>query len=401
MTLKNENETIAPANPWQRSRPPAGDAPTSVLFWLVVLGVGCSSLLTVAWGASALLSQKGSEKLLRIGQILPKLKNVHGERKASAFRMSEPEPSELAHPKDRTPPAAPKSPAVIDQPAVPLAAPVGMSLIPPLDLTPPPVETCLDPVVYLHPCSSPRGDSPMIRTWKTMTMYSLLSAAAVMLAPPPVVIANDKKDPPVEVKGLDDVVKALNELSKRIETLEKKKAPAIDQEGLTEAIRTEVKAAVKEINSKLSEAKLQHKLEIDKLTAEIDALQKKVAANTAAPTPALDKTFMEETRSSLKALQDAVAKIGPTEKRTMMASPLNGGAKLGRVMIVNLYHDDLLFLINGKDYVIPAGKSRLLDDIPVGTLQYRVHSARWGRLIEQSTTLAPGETFTLTAAQQR
>lgn len=242
----------------------------------------------------------------------------------------------------------------------------------------------------------------MIRTWKTMTMYSLLSAAAVMLAPPPVVIANDKKEPSaVEVKGLEDVVKALNEMSKRLETLEKKKAPAIDQEGLTEAIRAEVKAAVKEINSKLGEAKLQHKLEIDKLTADIDALQKKLAANTAAPTPTLDKTFMEETRSSLKALQDAVAKIGPTEKRTMMASPINGGAKLGRVMIVNLYHDDLLFLINGKDYVIPAGKSRLLDDIPVGTLQYRVHSARWGRLIEQSTTLAPGETFTLTAAQQR
>ncbi|MBI3822341.1 MAG: hypothetical protein HY289_06645 [Planctomycetes bacterium] len=410
-----QNETPA-ARPWQRVRPPASsDARTPFSFWLTVLGLACVALLTMTWGASAVLSQKGGEKLLRIGLQLPKLKNSHTERKADAFRMSEPEPSELAHPKDRKTSAA--APKVIEQAPTepPLATPFGPHLIPSFELAPPPVEACTDPVVYLHPCPSHRGDTPMIRNWKTMTMFSLLSAAAVVLVPPPaVVIANDKKDPPVEVKGIDELIKSIDALSKRIEALEKKKAPTVDQDALTDLIRTELRSeikklengALKELTSKLEEARLRHKLDsesyqkqIDKLTGDIASLQKKLADGPS--TPQFDKGFIEETRSDLKSIKDALAKIGPTETRKMMAAPINGGAKLGRVMIVNLYHDDLLFLINGKDFVIPAGRSRLLEEIPVGTVQYRVHSARWGKLVDQSTTLAAGETFTLTAAPQR
>src|SRR5688572_28685370 len=101
----------------------------SLRFWAIVIGLGCVSLFTVMWGASGALASKGSEKLLRIGLLFPKLKGNHGDRKADAFRMSEPEPNESAHPKEWKTPAPPPPPngareiaAVFDQPKVTIEA---------------------------------------------------------------------------------------------------------------------------------------------------------------------------------------------------------------------------------------------------------------------------------------
>jgi hypothetical protein len=424
-----ETEPAPRTSLWHRARPGAGDRHTTLLFWLTVLGLGCVSLLAVTWGASNVLAQKGSEKLLRVDLLFPKLKSIHGEWKASAFHMSEPKPSELAHPKDRkTSALTPLPPMVIDHPTASFVEPVhhdgpepprqvsanpGLHLIPQVELTPPPVETCHDPIIYLQQCSPHRGDSPMIHNWKTLTMYSLLTAAAVTFVPQPALIfADEKKAPALEVKALEELQKSINELVKRIDTLEKKKAPALDMDALTDVIRTEIRAELKKFDSfKADLATVQsdhvkHKLHIetqkaqlDKLTEEISGLRKQLTAGSA--TPSVDKAFMEETRSSLKAINDTIAKMGPTKERLSM-SPANGTTSSGgRVMIVNLYSDDLLFLINGKAYRVPAGRSQLLDNIPVGAVQYRVHSSRWGTLVDQSTTLLAGETFTLTAADQK
>src|SRR5260370_11580515 len=145
-------ESAPAAHPslWHRFRLSAAGRHT-VLFWVCVFGVGCAALVTATWGASAVLARKGSEKLLHVERLFPKLNSIHGERKADAFRMSEPEPSESAHPKERKT-QAPMLPAVIDNPKAAIvrtphqadgpeparlasAAP-GLELMPQLELSP-------------------------------------------------------------------------------------------------------------------------------------------------------------------------------------------------------------------------------------------------------------------------
>src|SRR5207249_1722994 len=103
----------------------------------------------------------------------------------------------------------------------------------------------------------------------------------------------------------------------------------------------------------------------------------------------------------IKALQDTIAKLGPTEKRTS-AYP-NGAAalKTGRVAIVNLYSEDLLFVVNGVGHRVAARTSKIVDNVPTGALNYEVFSERWGTLENRVTSIAAGDTFTLTASNPR
>ena len=63
----------------------------------------------------------------------------------------------------------------------------------------------------------------MIRNWKAITMYSLLSAGAVtFMAPPPLAFADEpKKD------ALEEVRRSLKEIAERLDKIEKKKAPEL------------------------------------------------------------------------------------------------------------------------------------------------------------------------------
>ena len=417
---ERENEPAVHVSLWHRFRPSAADGHTSLLFWLTVLALGSVSLLSVTWIASAALAKKGSEKLLRVDLLLPKLKSIHGERKAPAFRMSEPETSDLAHPKDRkTSAPAHLQPVVIDHPtgttveiphhaephaATPERPPFASSVIPPLIVPPPMVETCDDPVVFLPQCNSPRGDSPMIRNWKTLTMYSLLSAAAIALAPPPpMVFAEEKKAKVVDEKVMQDLVERVAALeNKKLTVAEKEAIGAIMgaelkklEEGALANLKQDLKTVTtgvadltKEIANMKGEQLLQ-KIQIENQKSLINQLSKRLDAGPAAPI--VDKAMLE----LLKDIKDGIAKLGPTTERKMMSAP--NGAAMGRVMLVNLYTEDLLVLINGKPFRVPAGKTRPVDDVPAGSLEFQVHSERWGTFANRSAQLLPGGTYTLTA----
>src|ERR1043166_2328457 len=179
------------SNPWRRQPADGASLRVSFAFWLSVLGLACVLLVFVTWGVSSALGQNGSENLLRFGRLLPKLNSIHGERKAVAFPTSEPRVSAPAFLKDQTtlPPAPPASGKVpVPEPVRPVATPEPPRLIPgpelhgmaPIEVPTPVVPTCDDPTVYLQQCTAPRGDSPMIRNWKALTTYSLLSAAAAL-----------------------------------------------------------------------------------------------------------------------------------------------------------------------------------------------------------------------------
>jgi hypothetical protein len=415
-----ENEPAARASLWHRIRPAADDRHTSLLFWVTVLGLGCTAFLCAAYGASSVLAKKGSEKLLRVDLLLPKLKSIHGDRKAQSFPMSEPHPSELAQPKERqTSASAHPLPSVVDHPhggtvleTPHVATPEPwMHLIPQVDMTPPPLlETCDEPVIFMHPCTSPRGDSPMIHNWKTLTMYSLLSAATMTFVSPPLAMADDPKP-------LEEVRKSLKAIADRLEKIENKKAPEVDHEALLKAIRAEIKklddGALAKINDKiegvrtsvdglkaevgaLKEEQFKQKLQLEQHKFLIDQLTKKLDAAPTSPT--VDKSVQEK----LKAIQDAIAKLGPTKVRDSMAAP-NGSATTsnGRVMLVNHYSDDLLFIINGARYRVPAHASRLVETVTPGSVNIEVVADRWGIFNRQVTTLAAGELFTLTATPPR
>lgn len=415
---------------WRRFRLRSEDRRTTLVFWPAVVGLACLSLAFVCWVASNVLAQKGSEKLLRFSLILPKLKNSQGERKAEPFRMSEPVPNAVALPKERATPTPVLIPPVVDHPRVPLVEtpqfPVGpvptpepprfepwgvmVSKVDP----PPPVVMCHEPVVYLDPCAPQRGESPMKRNWKMLAMYSLMAVTSVTIAPPPIFTQEPAKD------NTDELKKAIDRLIKRIDVLEQKPT---DEEAIARVMRTELKklengtladikknieqattdvAAIQAEQRKQKKQLEDQKFLIDLLTGRIDSLEKKLLAGGAAPataTPAVDLKFMEEFRSSMKALQETLAKMGTTTERRSMSPPENGitSAKLGRVLIVNHYPQELLFTINGVGHRLPANSSKLVENVPAGALNYEVFMRGLGIVDRQITTLAAGDTFNLTA----
>jgi hypothetical protein len=390
------HDSAARVSLWHRYRPAAADRHTSVLFWLTVLGLGCVSLLIVTWGASSMLARKGSEKLLHVERLFPKLNGIHGERKADAFRMSEPEPSELAHPKERKT-QAPVLPGVIEDPEAAMvqtpkqaegpepprlaSSEPGLHLVTQVELTPPPlVETCDDPIIYVQQCTNQRGDSPMIRNWKTLTMYSLLSAAAVAFAPQPAVVFATEENQPAKADKLSDADKdaIADILRKELKKLE-------------DGVLATLQKRVDTLEGKLSALQLEqlgHKILIDQLTKRLDA---------ASASPVVDKAMMD----TLKAIQDGIAKLAPAEKRSSAYPPNGAATNMGRVMLVNQYSDELLFIVNGVGHRLPPQTSKLVENIPVGALGIEVFSTRFGVFSRRATTLAGGETFTLTANPPR
>jgi hypothetical protein len=415
----DKSDPASRLSPWHRFRPAFADGRTPLLFWLTVLVLGGCTLTAVAWGASRVLARTGSEKLLRVELLFPKLKNNPGERKATAFRMSEPEISELAHPKDWKTPQPFVPAAASDQPKVtnietpPLPVPALpepprveiQNLAPPPALPPEPV--CDDPVIYLKPCTPERGDSPMKRNWKSVAMYLAVSAAAVMLEPPPI-LAQGKGNKDPDFSKLERSL--LDKLKTELKKLEN--GPLKDLSKNVQGIGDDVKtmsATVNALNtavSALQANQLQQKLALDSQKKEIDALTDEVRGLrtrlSQGAAPASDKLAMDEMIKTMKAIQEGIARLGPADKRVSLSPPTNGATVTsGRVVIQNLYSEDLLFIINGAAFRVLPGTSRVIENVPLGPVQYRVHSARWGTLENRTTTLTAAEhTFNLTAANR-
>jgi len=69
----------------------------------------------------------------------------------------------------------------------------------------------------------------------------------------------------------------------------------------------------------------------------------------------------------------------------------------GRLVLVNNYTEEMIFNVNGRTYRVAAGMSLPLEGFPAGVLSYQVISPTWGVRGSNTTTLAAGETFTVTA----
>ena len=101
-----------------------------------------------------------------------------------------------------------------------------------------------------------------------------------------------------------------------------------------------------------------------------------------------DRT-LEEIRSRLEQIEKSL-KNGTS--RFAMSPPATS-----RVLLVNLYPEELLFTVNGRPYPVPPNTTMPLENQMPGALTYEVISRTWGLRAANTTTLRPNETFTLTA----
>jgi hypothetical protein len=228
----------------------------------------------------------------------------------------------------------------------------------------------------------------MIHNWKTLVMYSLLSAAAFAFVLQPAVLFAEETNLLAKIEALS----------------ESKKLSAADKDEIAGVLRKELKRLEEGALANLQKSVDSLKLEVSALQLEqlrhkvlIEQLSKRLDAASASP--GTEKAMLE----TLKAIQDGIAKLAPTEKRVMMYPPNNGiTANMGRIVLVNQYSDELSFFVNGVGHRMPALTSRVVDSIPTGTVTVDVYSPRFGGVFNrQATTLAAGETFTVTANPPR
>jgi len=284
----------------------------------------------------------------------------------------------------------------------------------------------------------------MMRNWKMLALCSLLAAAA----PQPVVQAGEEPDvkrldraqPPVPtnedakaiLKGLDSLRMSIDALSKKLDApppVVTNAAPAAGNHDVLIEIRRLEKAIgnhIEKINADLKaeiaalqSEQLKQKVEqqaLKGMKSKVEAIEEDVAAlhnevkklrkqllvePTIPALPGADKG-LDDIRGRLNAIEQALQRLVPagpsTSNRIALSPPINEGIA-GRVMLVNLYSEDILFTVNNQVHRVEPGRTKQLDAVPAGTLTYEVISPTWGRRAFRTTTLSPNETLTVSATR--
>lgn len=384
----------------ERTAVPAG-------LWLSFLALGSAGLALLCWTVAHLNSDVDWEKSLRDHARASTLGAVGARRTPSPEPRFEPVVAEV-RPDPVPPPMVPAPPPpVLELP--PAAPPPVVVDLPRLD--PPPPEPLSVPVVALLPAPEEKdqyplvfsqensGDTPMLRNWKMLALYSM--TVVVVAAPAPVVAQSD------DYKAvLDRLDKLDRSLAKSFEGISADINP-LKNEVLS--AKNQITSVQKDITL-LQGDTLSHKLELDKAAKKVETLESQIAKlrtelddlkrrPSSEPAPqALDKASLDDLRSKLGGIEKAILGLNLTPPQERVSkSPPAAAATVGRVMLVNLYPEELLFVINQRTFRVPAGGSLPVEAVPAGSLAYEVLSPTWGLRARRTTNLAPNETFTLTA----
>jgi hypothetical protein len=149
---------------------------------------------------------------------------------------------------------------------------------------------------------------------------------------------------------------------------------------------------------------------IKEINKKLENLSEQLNKEFATIKAAFDKIGVDNTELNLK-LQSALDRIKTLEKDlaqlkgehkkvrdAFFSGPgVEKPAGGGRLVLVNHYMEDMLFIINGKPHRIAPGKTVAFEAFPPGAITYEIVSPTWGLRARTTTTLAPGETITLTA----
>lgn len=231
----------------------------------------------------------------------------------------------------------------------------------------------------------------MPRTWK---MLGLTSLFALALAAPAARADTDGINPDQDkLKAIQDSLKSMDEgLKKAFADL--KKDMDAQQEELKHLKAAYADATLKAAGALLQAAEL--KKQVGQLRAEMDALRKRLPSDggTIALYPPADKAILDDILKRLTAIEQKLSQMPTTALRPAFPP----ATATGRVLLVNRSAEELLFVVNGRTYRIPAGASAALDGVGAGNFTYEVISPTWGLIRPlQTRTLAPQETFTITA----
>ena len=214
----------------------------------------------------------------------------------------------------------------------------------------------------------------MIRNWKSLELAALLAAA---FTAQPVVFAGEgdgKKEKPVDAKAVLDELRAMD---KGIRETFKKFGKSLDN---------------------LKEGYLQTNVELDNVVIRVKNLEKSLAnlqADVDKMKPSsnpIDKAGLDEIRTKLEKIEQSLAKMQGMSRIAL--SPPN----TGRIQLMNMYPEELLFVINGKNYRVEPNRTMFLENHPAGSFTYEVIAPRvYGSIVRKTVSLDPNETFTITA----
>ena len=203
----------------------------------------------------------------------------------------------------------------------------------------------------------------MLRTWKTFGLQTAL--AAILTAAPITTLVARAADP--DIKELDRRLKSIEESFAEIQ----KNADAIVKEGLKfKALDTRLKSLEEQLA---------------RMETTLDALRK------GTPAEGRVATYPPERMDDLKARVDRIEHFLERSTRISRAAP-----STGRILLLNQYPEDIIFVVNGIQYPLAPNTTRLLDGFPSGTVSYQVFSPRWGERANRTTTLQAEETFRIT-----
>jgi len=385
-----------------KSRDP--QEPEPIAWYMNVAGSLCLGLM--CWGAYSALPRTGfPEKNLRSESPAPNLKKVGTQdwhawtQPAEMPRPALPDPI-LAPPKFETPlppPPIPDPPAFRPEPppAPPIAAEPSLPALP----------EKIDPLVFAQ--RDDPGDTPMLRNWKMLALASIMATAAPVVHTPVFAQAQvfddskiierlDKLDKSLSasIKSLgEDVASVRTELGKvKIDTADAK----IDLEI--------VKKAVDALKSEKLNLRIDLEKQISSIRGDIESLRTQIrnigpSAPAIPAPPVADKSGIEDIKSKLGNIEQAILKLQPNQNRIALAPPTTTPPTTpsGRVLLVNMHGEELLFIVNNQKHRVAPGSTLPIDTVPAGSLSYEVLSPTWGLRARNTTSLAANETFTLTA----
>ncbi|MCI0380733.1 MAG: hypothetical protein L0215_24380 [Gemmataceae bacterium] len=275
----------------------------------------------------------------------------------------------------------------VELPKLPESVPISLPPLPeepkgevvPVKAQSPPVIETSNPLVFRE---GPFGETPMLRNWKTLAYSSLLSAA-LLVPEPTTAFAQDNKE---VIERIDKLDKSIQESFKNVKTdiddVKKKLADVNKEVGALQGDTLNHQLQLGSANTKIEKIEAGLK----SLRAEIETLKKTGVAHGS------DNKYLDDIRTTLNAIEQAILKLQPSTSRVALSPPASG-----RVVLVNLYPEELLFVINQKNYRVGPNASHQIEGVPAGLVRYEVLSGTWGLRANNSTNLASNETFTLTA----
>jgi hypothetical protein len=243
----------------------------------------------------------------------------------------------------------------------------------------------------------------MTRTWKTCGLSTLtvlvlltrVSAGGAGEKPPPDPDPIKKIEKQVEEiaargKGLaDQITKAfkqfgedLKSIDSRLKALEGKEADA----GLRLTDAEQKLAKHKEQIVNLEKI-------IEKLRDDVEELRRRLPEGRIAKSLDPERADLKDLLTRVQRLEQEVERLSAGGSGRIARSAPN----TGRVVFMNRYPQELLFILNGQAQRVLPNTQQIFGNVPAGTFTYEVIVDGGGSGGRQTRTLAPGETFTITA----